>query len=95
MGMSTFIFQLASIPWGRMEIALLAGLLILTLIRTIQQSEVGYQNESGFHYGDAEDTRRQISRSARPFSLVENHSCHHSRARENKNSCRHVGSKAE
>lgn len=95
MGIGTSIFQLATIPWMWMEIALLVGLLVLTLIRAVQKSEVGYENESGFHYGNSEDAGRKISRSARPLPLVEAHSCHHSRMRENKNPGRHLRSKAK
>ncbi len=95
MASGTFIFQFATISWAWMEIVLFVGLLVLTLIRAIQHAEVGYENEAGFHYGNTEEAGRKISRSARPLPSVEEHSCHHSRVRENKKSCRHVRSKAE
>lgn len=91
---STF-FQLATIPWAFMEIMLLAGLLILTLIRAVQQSEVGYENEAGFHYGNPEEAGRKPARSAHPLLPIEARSCHHSRVRENKDHSRHVRSKRE
>lgn len=90
MGIGTVIFHLAVIPWFWIKALLLVGLTILTLVRAVKKTEIGYENETGFHYGNEEDNYRKASRSAHPLSPLATHSCLHSRIHENRTPSRHA-----
>jgi hypothetical protein len=81
-------FLQAAIPWYLIEIIFMAGLLILTVIRAIQRAEIGYQDGTGFHYGNANSDRHGSSRFAKSSRKIEVQTCVHSRSRESRKSGR-------
>lgn len=77
-------FLQAAIPWFLVEIIFVAGLLVLTVIRAMQRAEVGYEDEAGFHYGNADSHHRGDSRLAVSSHKIKVQTCNHSRSRESK-----------
>jgi ABC-type nickel/cobalt efflux system permease component RcnA len=95
MGVVDLISHPAVIPWFWIETLLLVGLTILTLVRAVQKTEVGYEDEAGFHYGSMDENNRRASRSAQPMRHLEPHSCLHSHNHENRTSSRHARTKTD
>lgn len=90
------ISLLALIPRRLVEIFLVTALLILTFLGAMRKAEIGYEDEAGFHYGNARQTNfRATSRSAKSTYAPESQSCDHSRSREGKTSGSHIHSKRQ
>jgi len=81
------IFLNATIPWSLAGFFLSGAALTLVLLRAIRHAEVGYEDESGFHYGDlGSSSSGKGSRPAKPLRGNDIYSCDHSKSRENKTS---------
>jgi len=75
----------AVVPWSLAVFFLSGAAATLVLFRALRHAEVGYEDESGFHYGQLDSSRSSKgSRPAKPVGATEIYSCDHSKSRENK-----------
>jgi len=82
-----FILLNATIPWSLAGFFLSGAAITLVLLRAIRQAEVGYEDETGFHYGNFNPSSGgKGSRPAKPLRGHDVYSCDHSKSRENKRS---------